>query len=258
MKINKLLDTGGANGGNTKLRKTNNKTDDLLYTWLGSVMQSHVTAFRVGGLSLAPSDWACPASKSADCQRSCLMSAGRGKMKPVQAARERKRDWLRNDPDAFLSKLRDELSKFQKLCNSTGVLPVMRLNVISDIVWEKYEIPQEFPDIFFYDYTKLSGRLLKTPDNYRLMFSWSGAPAYQPSVERAMKTDLPMSVVFDMDFPEWFLGRPIYDGDNSDLMNLTRNGDIIALKAKGDAKGGKEHFIVNEDNFNRSQNLRAA
>ncbi len=258
MKIRKLLDTGGKSAGNTKLRKTNNNTDDYLYTWLGSQMSSYVTAYRAAGLSLAPSDWACPASKAADCQRDCLVHAGRGKMGNVKTARERKRDWLKDDPDAFLSQLRDELHKFAKLCKSTNTLPVVRLNVISDIVWERREIPQEFPDIFFYDYTKLSGRLGKTPDNYSLMFSWSGAPAYQPSVKRAIKTDLPMTVVFDMEFPEFFLGRSVFNGDNNDLMNLTRNGDVIALKAKGDARGSNKPFIVNESNFQRSQQLMAA
>ena len=253
----KLLDTGNAN---TKLSKTNKTHSKSLLEYLSNSMQRKVSDFRLAGLSLAPSNWACPASRAADCQRSCLMSAGRGRFKGVKTARERKRDWLKNDPTSFLTKLRKELNNFSQLCMRTKKQPIVRLNVISDIVWEhsKYSIPQEFPDIMFYDYTKLSKRLGNTPDNYHLMFSWSGAAAYQPSVQRALSTSYPISAVFDMEFPKTFLNRTVTNGDQSDLNNLLNTNSIIGLKAKGKAKGSNEPFVLNTNNITQYSILRAA
>jgi len=246
----KLLDTGG---GNTKLRKNNANISDGIFTMIGKVMSKKPTGMRVAGLSLAPSDWACPASRLAGCQKPCLMSAGYGKFDNVRIGREKKRDWLRDDRESFLAQLTKELHNFEKLTTKQGVQGVVRLNVISDIVWEnkRYEIPQQFPNLFFYDYTKMSSRIGKTPDNYPLMFSWSGMPNYQPSVQRALKTDAPMAVVFDCEFPKEFLGRVVHDGDKSDLFNLTKKNDVIALKAKGDAKGSNDPFVVSSRNANR-------
>ena len=56
-----------------------------------------------------------------------------------------------SDRAGFLKQLRKELRNFDKLCKKQGVKAAVRLNVLSDIPWEKHGIPQEFPDIFFYD-----------------------------------------------------------------------------------------------------------
>lgn len=245
--MSKLLDTSGAN---TKLNK-NNKNTTGIFDYLNQATGKIVQGIRVAGLSLFPDDKLCPFSEVAGCQAPCLASAGRGKMSNVKSGRERKAQWLKDDPEDFLANLRRELYNFKTLCHREGVLPIVRLNVLSDVCWElkRYgEIPQEFEDIFFYDYTKLSARLGRTPSNYHLMFSWSGTSKYQVFVDRALKTDTPIAVVFDTDkhstFPETFLDRPVYDGDQSDILNLTRRNGIIGLKAKGDARDLDHPFVV--------------
>ena len=99
--------------------------------------------------------------------------------------------------------------------------------------------------MFFYDYTKRAHRLTRTPENYRLMFSFSGVQKYQNQVKAAIKTDAPISAVFNGPFPDEFLGREVIDGDKSDLINLFK-GDkkIIGLKAKGDAKKDNTGFVI--------------
>ena len=150
----KLLDT---TGGNTKLAKTNRGEK-----------------YRVAGLSLFPSDINCPARHVAGCAESCLESAGRGRMSNVINGRQAKAAWFRDDQTAFLEQLNKELKSFAATCKRQGVKPAVRLNVISDIQWEKLGVPQLHPELMFYDYTKLAVRLGKTPANYRLMFSYSG------------------------------------------------------------------------------------
>ena len=221
----KLLDTTGAN---TKLAKTN-KGD----------------AYRVAGLSLMPSKALCPWALKAKCFDVCLESAGMGVFSNVKAGRQAKADFYTNDRAGFLAQLRKELTNWEKLCTKKGIKPAVRLNVLSDVQWERHNIPQEFPNIFFYDYTKIAHRIGKTPDNYKLMFSYSGAVDYQVAVSTAIKGDCPVAVVFrDSNFPATFLGRPVVNGDASDIDNVMAGRVIIGLKAKGKAVKGETDFIV--------------
>ena len=189
----------------------------------------------MASLSLMPDDILCPWSTKAGCKNLCLQESGRGRFDNVAQGRQRKTDYWHASQSEFLTQLRNELANFEKLCFKTNVQPVVRLNVLSDIQWERHDIPQAFPNISFYDYTKLARRLDKTPSNYRLMFSYSGTKAYQPQVKRALKTDAPISVVFTElpTNPNYrFMGRPVIDGDQSDLINLNAGKVIIGLKYK--------------------------
>ena len=226
----KLLDT---NGGNAKLNKTDNSSQE----------------YRLAGLSLMPDDVLCPYRHVAGCARPCLESAGMGVFSNVKAGRQRKTDWWHSDRSGFLDQLRKELTNFDKLCKRQGVKAAVRLNVLSDIPWEKHGIPQEFPDIFFYDYTKNSSRLGKTPDNYDLMFSYSGEAEYQKFVPKAVKSGAPMSVVFRGAMPDTFMGRRVINGDASDLVNVKAGSVIVGLVAKGKAKKDEGSFVIDSSNL---------
>jgi len=233
----KLLDT---TGNNTKLRK-NNKDIKI----------------RVAGLSLYPIDTrVCPYQNIAQCKTPCLSDSGFAKVyKSVNQARKAKTDFYLNDRENFIIQLKNELTNFQKLCKKQQVIPYIRLNVISDIQWElkaNGSIPQSFPNINFFDYTKIAKRLGKTPDNYELMFSYSNAPAYQQSVRKALKTDVPISVVFFGNMPNRFMGKEVINGDESDIVNLSHKNKIVGLKYK--SVGGKINpidstFIVNMESI---------
>tara|TARA_R100001443_G_scaffold24713_2_gene37138 strand:+ start:838 stop:1527 length:690 start_codon:yes stop_codon:yes gene_type:complete len=210
----KLLDTAG---GNTKIKKS----------------MKDKPKKRIGSLSMYPDDILCPARNIAGCKEMCLVGAGRGAMGNVVQGRMDKTMYYHNDTQGFLEQLRRELFNFNKLCKRTGVEPIARLNTLSDVPWERHGIPQEFPDIFFYDYTKAAYRLTRTPDNYKLMFSYSPKKKFQKQVEEALKTDVPMSAVFkDKPFPKTFLGREVIDGDRDDLLNVEAGPVIVGLKYK--------------------------
>lgn len=202
-------------------------------------------AVRIASLSMMPDAILCPGSKSAGCRDACLESAGRGAMSNVAQGRQARTDYYHADLSGFLDQLRRELRNFVKTCKRQGVKPVARLNVLSDIEWEKHGIPQEFPEILFYDYTKRAARLGKTPANYKLIFSYSGREQYAAQVERAQKTEAPFAVVFNGPMPEFFQGRKVIDGDASDLVNVDAGRVVIGLKAKGKAKTDKTEFVVN-------------
>jgi len=210
----KLLDT---NGGNLKIKKT----------------QKLSGAVRIASLSLYPDDILCPWSKAANCRKLCLKSAGRGRFDNVRDARVAKKDYYHDAPEMFLDQLRRELSNFIKVCKRDNVQPVARLNVLSDVAWERHDIPQQFPELFMYDYTKTAFRLGKTPDNYELMFSYSAEPKYKASVKLALLSNVPLAVVFDeVPVGETFLDREVIDGDQSDLLNVQSGPVVVGLKYK--------------------------
>lgn len=221
----KLLDTSG---GNTKLKKTDGASIE----------------YRYAGLSLFPSDTLCPARHLAGCAASCLESAGCGVFSNVIAGRKAKAEWFEQDRAGFLDQLHRELDNFERLCERQGVKGAVRLNVLSDIQWERLGVPQAHPGLMFVDYTKLSARLGKTPENYKLIFSYSGAAGYQKHVKRALASGVPMSVVFRGEMPAEYLGRPVIDGDQSDLVNVNAGPVIIGLIAKGKAKTETGPFVV--------------
>ena len=222
-----LMDTS-AKPGNTKVAKTQKSGD----------------AVRVASLSLMPDALLCPGSKAAGCFDDCLKAAGRGAFENVKAGRQWRADLWHADREQFLDRLRAELDRFQNLCARQNVKPVARLNVLSDIAWEDHGIPEQFPGIFFYDYTKRAKRLGSTPENYRLMFSYSGRRQYAKQVDIALQHAVPIAAVFKNGLPAQFLGREVIDGDASDLVNVNAGPVVIGLRAKGPAKNSDSGFVI--------------
>lgn len=104
----------------------------------------------------------------------------------------------------FLAKLRAELTAFVKLCKRTGRIPAVRLNVSSDIVWER-----AFPDIlsivtesggFAYDYTKAPfDKRATLPKGYFLSHSFSEKTTFA-EVCRVLDSGRNLIVAFDIGY----------------------------------------------------------
>jgi hypothetical protein len=229
--MKKLLDTS-KRLGNPKVRKS-----------------SVANAVRMASLTMHPDNVICAGSKAAGCMDDCLKLSGLGGVYPsINQARQARTDYWHSDRSGFLDQLHRELGNFTKLCAAQNVQGVVRLNVMSDIRWEDHDVPQSFPRLQFYDYTKLADRFKRPlPNNYRLMFSYSGREQYQNQVKSFFKsrTDAPMAVVFrHKDFPSTFMGRPVINGDDSDWVNVNNRGVVVGLVAKGPAKTNTNGFVV--------------
>ena len=216
------------NPGNTKVRKSIEN-----YRQHFGINQE----VRYAALSIAPDPRVCPSSKIAQCADPCLHFSGLARTySSIIKARVRKLNFWLNDRPAFLKILRHELGLYEKLCLDIGVEGWVRLNVLSDIDWENFDIPQNFPTLNFLDYTKRPDRITgNLPDNYRLIFSYSGAARYQKHVDTAVENNAPIAIVIDKmptgDFH--FLGRSEWiDGDQSDMINCFQTGKNIFLKYK--------------------------
>ena len=210
--------------------------------------------YMTGILYLAPANISgyevCPMATDG-CRAACLYSAGRGAFSNVQQARIAKTKFFFEARDQFMAQLIKEITAFVKSAEKKGFIPTVRLNGTSDIPWERVAVTYEgtsfsnvmelFPTVQFYDYTKRHNRR-KIPSNYHLTFSL--AEDNQENAKIALENGMNVAVVFRTpNFPISYLGRPVIDGDDSDLRFLDGNMNIVALKAKGKAKKDTTGFV---------------
>jgi hypothetical protein len=219
--------------------------------------------FLTGILYLAPSDISgfqvCPMAKIAQCEKPCLYTAGRGAFNSIQLARINKTKYFFNDRQNFMLNLVMDINKGIKQANKAGLTLLIRLNGTSDIKWENVYFDYEFmhgkirsitifdlfPEIQFYDYTKIANRT-DLPKNYDLTFSYSGVVNFQPYVKKAINNKMRIATVFRTvkDIPTVFMGLPVVGGDDSDIRHLDDQNTIVALYAKGKAKKDYSGFVV--------------
>jgi hypothetical protein len=202
-------------------------------------------------LHLSPADVAgagntCPKA-TAGCKAACLNTAGRGGMftpeqgtNTIQEARKRKTRQFFADKMAFAEVLKADIRKAIKFAAKKGLTPVFRLNGTSDISWEKYGIIEAFPTVQFYDYTKVLGRKVAHLPNYHLTFS--AADGNDADVAKAINAGMNVTVVFDK-IPTEYMGKPVFDADDTDLRFLDPKGVVLGLKAKGRARKDTTGFV---------------
>jgi hypothetical protein len=202
-------------------------------------------------LHLAPADISghevC-AKRTPGCTESCLNTAGRGGMfkrgentNAIQKARIRKTQYFFNDRDSFMQDLVLDINRAIKFARKRNLIPVFRLNATSDLAWEKYTIYgmnifEMFPEIQFYDYTKILGRKVANIKNYHLTFS--RAECNDEDVIRALAMGMNVAQVYDK------IPDNLFSADETDLRFLDPNVGIVALKAKGRAKKDRTGFVI--------------
>jgi hypothetical protein len=210
-------------------------------------------------LYLAPGDlsgYEVCGGRSPGCTSDCLFTAGRGRMSNIQQARIRKTKFFFEDRDQFMAQLvRDVVSAIAS-SKRKGLTPVFRLNGTSDIPWESIKCGEfknifaRFPDVIFYDYTKVLGRI-KIPHNYHLTFSRS--ETNEDSIRKAFAKGMNVAVVFDS-LPPRFKGYPVINGDNDDLRFLDTPMSIVGLLAKGKAIKSTSNFVIRTQDGNAISN----
>jgi len=207
-------------------------------------------------LHLAPADLSgkevCP-KRTAGCSAACLNTAGRGGIykkgestNVIQQARIRKTKSFFENRDQFMSDLVSDIKLGIKQAEKKGMIPAFRLNGTSDLSWEKYRVDgknifEMFPDVQFYDYTKVLGRKISNYKNYHLTFS--NADGNINDVLAARNAGLNIAAVF-YKLPEKHLGLPVINGDETDLRFLDPKGVIVGLKAKGKARKDTSGFVI--------------
>jgi hypothetical protein len=247
----------------TKLRKSEDKQ----------------TEYAVYSVSLSPADSAgtgktnCPSAVKS-CIEACVggENTGLAKIWPtVMQARIRKTLYFQQNRAGFLGQLHHELEEAERRETENGRQLVVRLNAFSDIVWERFGVPQSHPEVCFYDYTKLTARRT-LPENYRLTYSWTGTNA--AACLDLLASGENVAVVFAQRGPGFCSSGALrqripvkhrlpgssqywtcYDGDASDIRwsdpDATRagNGRICALRLKSGSLEHRARLLAENDGF---------
>ena len=158
-----------------------------------------------------------------------------------------------------------EINRSRNYARKRGLNFAVRINGTSDISPEDFiyngkNILEMYPDIQFYDYTKVAGRIsiLNKYANYDLTFSYDG---YNwETAEKYLKNGGRVAVVFAGDkLPETFAGYKVINGNNYDMRYLDGSGVIIGLSyhpVANDYKiiNGVRTFVAPETPFVIKQN----
>lgn len=221
--------------------------------YLGSVnlTTKHAKAYDYNELTyslyLAPAKMSgyevCP-KRNEECTALCLNESGMNridvKKNRINESRIKKTKLFFEEREFFVNWLIDEISIAKRKAEILGYKFSVRLNNTSDISPElfyttidgkKKNLLEIFPDVQFYDYTKVYNRikLTKKYPNYDLTFSFSGYN-FEECIE-SLNNDVRVAVVFKK-VPETFWGYKVIDGDKYDMRYKDSTNVIVGLKFK--------------------------
>lgn len=175
------------------------------------------------------------------CRYSCLASCGYNSnlinRNNPKKARIRRTKLLLNNPKLFLTYLYTDIIHLQTKASELKLLPVIRLNCLSDLDWP-LNLFSLFPNIQFLDYTKsidksiLASTLKAWPSNYHLTYSYNESTPDNFISTLYDYNKVNIAVIFRKALPAAFQGYPVIDGDISDLRFLDTAQAIIGLKFK--------------------------
>ena len=214
-------------------------------SYLGSYNQSAKMAMNgkngviTYSLYLAPSNMSgyecCPMKFSANCRELCLNGSGRNKgdiilrgyeQSHINRARIKKSKLFFEDRELFMRILIYELEKTREYAKNRNFGFSVRLNCTSDLSPYIFRIDGKcilelYPDVIFYDYTKVPSRysLVEKYENYHLTFSYDGYN-WDTCVDFLNK-GVNVAVVFESDvMPTTWRGYRCIEMSNSDLRYL--------------------------------------
>lgn len=242
--------------GNTKILKTNSLSDEyvtyILHLLPADAWRSYFTPDQQGQLKIRQKTL-CPFAEIAKCKDVCLNTAGRGKFSNVQLARLKRTMLFLLDRERFFDMLIGEIFTARSKIGVRKKLAI-RLNGTSDICWENEALTvldqtydnifDYFPNVQFYDYTKIASRKVDHINNYHL--TWSYSEANEVYSDMFSLTSLNKAVVFQKELPKTFRGLPVIDGDVSDLRFQDPKNRVVGLLAKGDAKKDTSGFVISQ------------
>jgi hypothetical protein len=200
----------------------------------------------VYALYLAPASLSgynvCPKS-NAECRALCLHESGQNKMDKgrITNSRIKKTKLFFEDRQFFMEWLVAEIRMHKKSAEKKGYHFSIRLNNTSDISPEQFHMEingerknvlQLFPDVQFYDYTKVDNRvaLLNKYNNYDLTFSFDG---YNwDTCNKLLQRNVRVAVVFNYAVPAVWNGYNVINGDMYDVRFKDDKNVIVGLKYK--------------------------
>lgn len=201
----------------------------------------------------------CP-MRSKECTRACNNESGHNRIdiheNTINKARITKTKLFFENRPFFMGWLIDEIRSAQRKAVAAGKHFSVRLNGTSDLSPEQFNLDGKnilelFPDVQFYDYTKVFKRiqLSKKYSNYDLTFSFSGTNIGESLL--ALEQEIRVAVVFE-EMPAQYWGVPVIDGDLYDMRYQDPKKVVIGLKFKkvrNKIDLSKSKFIVSKESI---------
>lgn len=188
----------------------------------------------------------CP-MRSAGCTAACLYTAGMGAFSNVQEARIKKTKMFFEQREEFFKLLHKDIKSLIAKAKKENLTPAIRLNGTSDINWVRFKIFEQYPEVQFYDYTKMLNHLTKDVANYHITFSKNESNDVDCKI--ALERGYNVAVVFNtkkgLSLPPFWNDYPVYDGDDTDVRFYDPDNHVIGLRAKGMAKKDNSGFVIN-------------
>lgn len=219
-------------------------TDPATLLQTNAKLDKAVPGVRIVGLSLLPHTLAgganlCPYS-TPECRAVCLVTTGLNRLPVAHRAKLRRTQAWLNNPAEFRRALWEAVRRHSASCDRAGLKAAVRLNVYSDIRWER-EYPQlfeAFPEVQFYDYTKWPMREREQrPVNYHLTYSYSGTPASVKHAQEWATAGVNSAVVFEENLPATWNGLRVVAGDDTDYRPHDPVPCVVGLTYKGPKAG---------------------
>lgn len=229
----------------------------------------HLAPAKISGFETCP-------QRSEGCTKACLHTAGNpAYMAQKFASRNAKTQAYFTQRKAFMAVLAFEIAALQRKAKAANMECGVRLNATSDIAWERValvidgqqvaSLMDAFPEVQFYDYTKVTKRALlaargdRWPSNYHITFSKTESNDADciavleagGNVAAVASLDLYKVALKAGNLPYPYHGPRVVDGDEHDFRPAdpdrrghVRGGVVVLLKAKGDAKRDTSGFVL--------------
>jgi hypothetical protein len=180
--------------------------------------------------------------RTAECSKFCLNESGLNTMTQnikgdvINHSRITKTRLFFEDREFFMNMMIAEINSGITKARKLGYEFSVRLNNTSDISPLDFNLNGQnileiFPDIKFYDYSKVKTRfeLLKQYPNYDLTYSYTGYNLTE--CQQMLSNKINVAVVFKK-VPDTFMNYPVMDGDLNDLRYRDLKGVVIGLLYK--------------------------
>jgi len=226
-------------GKSTKIEKSDNSKNGYL-TKILYLSPSKISGYNTCSMA------------TVGCASACLNMNGHGRFDSNQIARINKTKYFMLNREKFMKQLVKELTIFVAECTFEDKLPAVRINGTSDInlILFKYKgktVLELFPQIKFYDYTKVLNRFDKEiPSNYFLTASRDETNEKQclELLSKGFNSAFVFKLKKDQSLPKTYKGFKVINGEETDLRFLDDNGVIVGLRAKGKAQTDETGFTI--------------
>ncbi len=196
----------------------------------------------------------CPMATK-ECIAGCLNTSGRVKMdveNKIVGSRIKKTKLYFEQRDFFMNWLIAEISAHKAKAEKQNMFFSVRLNGTSDINWNTCKVNGKtvfelFPDVQFYDYTKIAKKFDAIAPNYHLTFSYTGYnwETCKSLLAKGFNVAVVFNVKKNQELPTMFNGFPVIDGDLTDYRPDDPKGSIVGLRWKEIANKATNAFIKN-------------